>query len=116
MADVHAIAVTSIEAVRSLGDWLVSGPEPAGITPGEVERVLAADPLALCTTFGAAAPAPNSQLVPVAFSDPPRFWIEHQRPDVKPVRYDALDLLDRCLRTWQSFLKERGVRLPTWQD
>lgn len=115
-ADVRGIVVTSIEAVRTLGEWLLSGPEPAGITPGDVERALAADPLALCTAFGAAEPAASSRLLPVAFSDPPHFWIEHNRPNAKPVRYDALDLLDRCLRSWQSFLKEHGVRLPTWQD
>jgi hypothetical protein len=101
---------------RCADEWLVSGPEPVSVTPGDVERALATPPLSVCAATRSTDPAGSTRVFPVAFSDPPHFWVEHRRPARKPVRYDALDLVDRCLRTWQAFLKERGVVLPTWQD
>jgi hypothetical protein len=114
--EVRGIVESSVRAVASLGEWLLSGPEPAAVTPGDVERALASEPLSVCAAFGAGEVDVTTQLLPIAFSAPPRLWVEHRRPNARPVRYDALDLLDRCLRTWQAFLKERGVQLPSWQD
>jgi hypothetical protein len=54
-------------------------------------------------------------LVPVAFARPPRYWVEHRRPGANPVRFDALDLLEHCLRAWQAFLSARRVQLPSWE-
>jgi hypothetical protein len=112
--EVRRIVDTSLMAARHLGDWLVSGPEPASVTPGDVDRLLATEPLSLCAAVDTPDPAVTTRVLPVAFSRPPHFWVEHRRPNAKPVRYDALDLLERCLRTWLAFLTVRGVRLPTW--
>ncbi|HZC73501.1 MAG TPA: hypothetical protein VE442_22590 [Jatrophihabitans sp.] len=114
--EVRRIVITSFRAAVGLGDWLVSGPEPTSVTPGDVARLVETDPLSVCADFGRPDGAANSQVVPIAFSSPPHFWVEHRRPNATPVRYDALDLLERCLRTWQNFLTERGVALPTWLD
>ena len=114
--EVRRIVVTSVRAAVGLADWLSSGPEPVSVTPGDVARLVAAEPLSLCAGFGAPEDAAHSRVVPVAFSRPPHFWVEHRQPNAKPVRYDALDLLERCLRAWQNFLTERGVTLPTWLD
>jgi hypothetical protein len=42
------------------------------------------------------------------------FWVQYSHPFGKPVRYDALDLAERCLITWRTFLGQRGVPLPSW--
>jgi hypothetical protein len=114
--EVRRIVETSLTAAVRLGDWLTSGPEPASVTPGDIARLIAGEPLSICAGFTATSPSATSQVLPVAFSRPPHFWVEHRKPNDKPVRYDALDLLERCLRTWQNFLGARGVELPTWQD
>jgi hypothetical protein len=114
--EVQRIVLTSVRAAVGLGEWLTSGPEPVSVTPGDVTRLVAAEPLSVCAGFSRTDGAASSRVVPVAFSSPPHFWVEHRRPNAKPVRYDALDLLERCLRTWQNFLTARGVALPTWLD
>jgi hypothetical protein len=114
--EVRRIVVTSLRAALGLAEWLMSGPEPKSVTPGDVARLMAAEPLSLCAAFGRPDDGTSARVVPVAFSRPPHFWIEHRTPNAKPVRYDALDLLERCLRTWQNFLTARAVTLPTWLD
>jgi hypothetical protein len=113
--EVRRIVETSLTAVVGLADWLTSGPEPASVLPGDVARLMAAEPLSICVAFASADPEARPRVLRVAFSDPPHYWVEHRRPYDKPVRYDALDLLERCLRAWQNFLTARGVTLPTWQ-
>jgi hypothetical protein len=112
--EVRRIVETSLTAAVGLGDWLASGPEPVSVLPGDIARLVAAEPLSICAAFASPDPAARPQVLPVAFSKPPHFWVEHRRPHDKPIRYDALDLLERCLRTWQNFLAERGVALPSW--
>jgi hypothetical protein len=112
---VRRIVETSLTAAARLGDWLASGPEPVSVLPGDVDRLLAAEPLSICTAFASPDPSARPVVLPVAFSRPPHFWVEHRKGSDKPVRYDALDLLERCLRAWQNFLTERGVSLPIWQ-
>lgn len=114
--EVRRIVITSFRAALGLGDWLTSGPEPVAVTPGDVTRLIESEPLSVCADFGGSDDVTNSRVLPIAFSSPPHFWVEHRRPNATPVRYDALDLLERCLRTWQNFLTERGVGLPTWLD
>lgn len=109
------IVETSLTAAVGLGEWLTSGPEPVSVLPGDVARLLAGEPLSICAAFASADPAARPQVLPVAFSRPPHFWVEYQRPYDKPMRYDALDLLERCLRTWEQFLTSRGVNPPRWQ-
>ena len=120
--EVRRIIVTSLLTALGLADWITSGPEPASVTPGDVTRLLDAEPLSVCAAFGGSPDLDGSDagtsavVLPVAFSRPPRFWVEHRRPPDRPVRYDALDLLERCLRAWQQFLTARGVGLPSWLD
>jgi hypothetical protein len=114
--EVRRIVETSLAAAVGLGDWLTSGPEPVSVTPGDVARLLAAEPLSICASFAARDPATRARVRPVGFSRPPHYWVEQRRAYDKPVRYDALDLLERCLRAWQNFLTGRGVPLPTWLD
>ena len=111
---VRRIVETSLIAAVGLGDWLTSGPEPVSVTPGDIGRLIAAEPLAVCAAFAGRDTSATTAVLPVAFSRPPHFWVEHRRPNEKPVRFDALDLLERCLRAWQHFLTARGVTLPTW--
>lgn len=112
--EVRLIVETSFAATLGLADWITAGPEPASVTPGDVTRLFEAEPLSICTAFGSADPAVHARVLPVAFSRPPHFWVEYRRPHEKPVRYDALDLLERCLRAWDAFLTGRGVQLPSW--
>lgn len=113
--EARRIVDTSLAAVVGLAEWLTAGPEPVTVTPGDVERLLATEPLSLCAGFISHDPDVTTRVLPVAFSRPPHFWIEHRRPGAKPVRYDALDLIERCLRAWQAFLTERGVTPPSWE-
>jgi hypothetical protein len=113
--EVRSIVETSLTAAVALGDWLTSAPEPVSVLPGDIARLIAAEPLSICAAFASPDAAARPRVLPVAFSDPPHFWVEHRRPSEKPVRYDALDLLERCLREWQNFLTARGVSLPSWQ-
>lgn len=112
---VRRIVETSLVAAVGLGDWLTSGPEPVSVTPGDIARLIAAEPLSICAAFAGRDPSAATDVLPVAFSRPPHFWVQLRRPNDKPLRFDALDLLERCLRTWQHFLTSRGVSLPTWK-
>jgi hypothetical protein len=113
--EVHRIVDTSFAAALHLGDWLTSGPEPASVQPGDVARLMETEPLSVCAAFASTSAEVSARVLPVAFTRPQHFWVEHRAPNAKPVRYDALDLLERCLRAWQAFLTSRGVSLPTWQ-
>lgn len=113
--EIRQIAELTFASSSSLGDWLTAGPEPVAVTPGDVERLLAAEPLCAGAALGGRTRTGTARLVPVGFARPPRFWVEYRRPNAKPVRYDALDLADRCLVAWQVFLTTRGVPLPTWR-
>jgi hypothetical protein len=113
--EVRRIVDMSFASALSLGEWLTSGPEPAAVTPGDVARFVAVEPLAVCVALASGHEAP-ARIIPVGFVRPPHFWVEYQRPNDKPVRFDALDLAERCLQAWQTFLTRRGVALPTWQD
>jgi hypothetical protein len=112
--EIRGIVETTFAAARDLGDWLAAGPEPASVSPGDVDRLAAEPPLAVGNALVRGTPAATARLVPVGFAKPPRFWVEYQRPNAKPVRWEALDLAERCLVRWQSFLSVRGVRLPSW--
>lgn len=112
--EIRRIVETTFAAATDLADWLAAGPEPAAVSPGDVARLGAGPPLAVATALVHPSAESGARLVPVAFAKPPRFWVEYRRPNVKPVRYDALDLAERCLVRWQSFLAGRGVRLPSW--
>lgn len=112
--DVRRIVHTTFAAAADLGDWLTAGPEPASVSPGDVERLVLREPLVVGTALVRESPLRAAVLVPVGFATPPRFWVEYRRPQAKPVRYEALDLAQRCLVTWQSFLGARGVSLPSW--
>jgi hypothetical protein len=114
--EVRRIVDTSFGAALHLGEWLMAGPEPVSVTPGDVARLVATEPLSVCVAFSSPDDDVSSRVLPVGFSRPPHFWVEHRRPNAKPVRYDALDLLERCLRAWQAFLTSHGVDLPSWQD
>jgi hypothetical protein len=112
--EIRRIIETTFAAARDLADWLAAGPEPASVSPGDVDRLAAESPLAVGTALVRGSAAGTARLVPVGFARPPRFWVEYQRPNAKPVRYEALDLAERCLVRWQTFLSSRGVRLPSW--
>jgi hypothetical protein len=112
--EVRRIVQTTFAAAADLGDWLTAGPEPASVSPGDVERIVAREPLAVGRALVRESGQRSARLVPVGFSSPPRFWVEYRRPNAKPVRYEALDLAQRCLITWQGFLGARGVSLPSW--
>jgi hypothetical protein len=112
--DVRRIVHTTFAAAADLGDWLSAGPEPASVSPGDVERLISREPLIAGTALVRESPDRSARLVPVGFASPPRFWLEYRRPNAKPVRYEALDLAQRCVITWQGFLGARGVSLPSW--
>ncbi len=114
--EVRRIVETSCTAAVGLGEWLTSGPEPVSVTPGDVARLITSQPLSVCAAFGSPDQAVHTRVLPVAFSRPPHFWVEYRTPNAKPVRFDALDLLEHCLRTWQNFLTARRVPLPSWLD
>lgn len=114
--EVRRIVGTSLRAALGLGEWLTAGPEPVTVTPGDVARLLESAPLSVCAAFDAPNADGSASVLPVAFSRPPHFWVEHRTAGAKPVRYDALDLLERCLRAWHNFLTARGVALPSWLD
>ena len=113
--EVRTFVEMSLASAVRLGEWLTSGPEPASVSPGDVARLLDEEPLAVCAALATPDGPRNARLLPVAFVHPPRFWVEYRRPHAKPVRYDALDLAERSLRTWQTFLSLRRVPLPSWQ-
>jgi hypothetical protein len=122
--EVRRAIEATFRAARELADWLTAGPEPATVTPGDLDRFTAEEPLSVAVALGAAGEAGDrvdgpdrtgsAHLVPVGFARPPRFWVEHRAPAARPVRYDALDLAQRCLFAWQRFLRTRGVQLPSW--
>lgn len=113
--EVRTFVDMSLASAVRLGEWLTSGPEPASVTPGDVARLLDTEPLAVCAAVATPDGPRSARVLPVAFVRPPRYWVEYRRPYAKPVRYDALDLAERSLRTWQTFLSLRGVPLPSWQ-
>lgn len=113
--EVRTFVEMSLASAVGLGEWLTSGPEPVTVSPGDVMRLLGTEPLAVCVAAATPDGPHSTRLLPVAFARPPRFWVEYRRPHAKPVRYDALDLAERCLRAWQTFLSLRGVPLPSWQ-
>jgi hypothetical protein len=113
--EIRLIVDTSFAVALQLGDWLTSGPEPASVLPGDVARLIETEPLSVCAGFASTDADTSSRVLPVAFTRPQHYWVEHRAPNAKPVRYDALDLLERCLRAWQTFLTARGVSLPSWQ-
>jgi hypothetical protein len=110
----------TLASCLDLADWLISGPEPHAVTAGEIERLLRADPLRVCVALHAHAAPDDSigsvRLVPVAFAPTPRYWVHYTRPGAKPVRYDALDLAERCRAAWRDFLAGYGVVLPSWDS
>lgn len=97
-----------------VADWLVAGPEPVSVTPGALTRLFAIEPLSIARAFTSSGDA-LARLVPVAFSRPTHAWVDFRRPGTKPVRYDALDLAERCLDTWRRFLRGRSVAVPSWE-
>jgi hypothetical protein len=113
--EVRRIVDMTFASCVGLGDWLTSGPEPVTVTPGDVARLVAAEPLSICATLVNGSDINSARIVAVGFVRPPHYWLEYRRPNARPVRYDALDLADRCLLTWQTFLTARSVKLPTWQ-
>ena len=114
-AEVRRIVDITFASCVGLADWLSAGPEPASVIPGDVERFVAVDPVAVAAALLERRSDASARVVPVGFSKPPHFWVECHRPPAKPVRYDALDLAERCLLAWQRFLRDRGVPLPVWQ-
>ena len=112
--EIRGIVQTTFTAATDLGDWLTAGPEPVSVTPGDVSRLVSGPPLSVASALARPTSAAEARLVAVGFARPPRFWVELRRPGEKPVRYDALDLAERCLITWQTFLTARGVALPAW--
>jgi hypothetical protein len=111
--EVRRIVDMSFASGLSLGEWLTAGPEPVTVTPGDVARLVGAEPLSVCVALGR-ADEPAARIIPVGFVRPPHFWVEYRRPNSRPVRFDALDLAERCLQAWQTFLTIRGVELPAW--
>ena len=107
-------ALITFTSCAELADWLVAGPEPVSVTPGALARLFATEPLSVTRALkpegGGAA-----RLVPVAFSRPPHAWVDYRRPEAKPVRYDALDLAERCLDAWHQYLHGCGVAVPSWE-
>jgi hypothetical protein len=112
--EVRRIVDMSFASCLTLGDWLTSGPEPATVTPGDVARLFETEPLSVCAALSTTDAPERARVLPVGFVRPPHFWVEYQRPNARPVRYDALDLVERCLSAWQVFLAARDVALPTW--
>ncbi len=113
--EVRRIVDMTFTSCVGLADWLTAGPEPASVIPGDVERLVAAEPVAVAAALQGRRDDATAGIVAVGFSRPPHFWVEYRRPAAKPVRYDSLDLAERCLLAWQRFLGERGVPLPAWQ-
>jgi hypothetical protein len=116
--EVRRIVEATLTSCWNLAEWLSSGPEPVTITPGEIARFIKTEPVSVCTAFAAAdsTGAATARIVPVGFASQPQFWVEYRQPGQRSVRYDALDLAERCLVAWRMFLKERKVALPTWKS
>jgi hypothetical protein len=115
-SEVRTVAEHVFSSCSELAAWLGSGPEPVCVTPGDVTRLVAVEPLAIGLAFGP-GPAPaggHSRLLAASFGSQPRFWVQYERPGRKAQRYDALDLAERCLRAWLAFFRDRPVVLPTW--
>lgn len=116
--DVRRIVEMAFASCADLGGWLVSGPEPHTVTPGDIDRFMQSDPVRLCKVprdQRSATDGESIRLVPVAFAPTPRFWVEHTRPGNKPMRFDSLDLAERWLDAWTQFLAGYGVAVPTWE-
>lgn len=116
-AAVRCIVDSTFASCVSLAEWLTFGAEPASVSPGDLDRFLAAEPLSVCVALAARSDPdePTSRVVPVAFASRHQYWVEYRRPRAKTVRYDALGLAEQCLLAWRSFLLARGVKLPNWQ-
>jgi hypothetical protein len=112
--EVRRIVDMTFASCIGLADWLSAGPEPASVLPGDVERFVAIEPIAVAAALLQRREDASARTVPVGFSRPPHFWVEYRRPNARPVRYDSLDLAERCLLAWQRFLGERRVPLPVW--
>ena len=97
----HAVDMT-LTTCWDLADWLTSGPEPASVTPSDINRLAYEDPLRVCRSY--VARDGTARLVPIEYEPVPG----------RPTRYDVLDLAERCLAAWTYFLTTRGVPLPTW--
>lgn len=112
---VRDTVAATLRCCVDLADWLIAGPEPRTVTAGNLERLLHSDPLRVAAAFcGRGGEAASVRLAPVPFAPTARFWIEHDRPGAKPVRYDALDLARRCGLAWRQFLAAYGVVPPSW--
>lgn len=115
-AEVRGIIEVTFASCSQLADWLSSGPEPVTVTPGDVAQLIRTEPLSVCTALRALDDvAATSRIVTGTLGGELRFWVEHRRPGAKATRHDALDLAEQCLRSWQTFLTERGVTLPSWE-
>jgi hypothetical protein len=115
-AEVRRIVERTFASCSNLAEWLSSGPEPVSVTPGDVAQFVKTEPLSVSAALTTARSSATSRIIAVGFAEQPRYWIEYQQPGAKPLRYDALDLAEQCLRAWHAFLTERAVELPTWQD
>jgi hypothetical protein len=107
----HAVDLT-LTTCWDLADWLTSGPEPASVTPSDINRLAYEDPLRVCRAY--VTRGGSARLVPIDIGGSGRAWIEYEPIPGKPTRYDALDLAERCLAAWTYFLTSRGVPLPSW--
>lgn len=107
----HAAELT-LTAAWDLADWLTAGPEPASITPSDISRLALEDPLRVCRSY--ATRDGTARLVPVDIGKSGRAWIEYRPGPGKPLRFDVLDLAERCLAAWTYFLTSRGVQVPSW--
>ena len=113
----HSAIELTFASCHSLGAWLTAGPEPQSVTAGDVARLFEVAPLevckalATCTNTGARA-----RIEVVHLGHAARGWVEFAQPGKRAVRYDALDLADRCLAAWNCFLRDRDVALPSWTD
>jgi hypothetical protein len=107
----HAVELTFTTS-WDLADWLTSGPEPASVTPSDINTLAREDPLRVCRAY--ATRDGTAHLVPVDIGGSGRIWVEYQPGRGKPIRFDALDLAERCLAAWTWFLTTHDVRLPSW--
>jgi hypothetical protein len=101
-------------ACWGVADWLITGPKPPSVTHDDVVRLAGTEPLRVCRALVAETDEARAHIVPVHIGSPARSWIELERLGMRPVRFDALDLADRCFAAWNAFLRDHGVALPRW--
>jgi hypothetical protein len=95
-----------------LAEWLVAGREPREVTQGDIGRLVAVDPLRVCRALATGA---DARIVPVQIGGESRAWVEYLGARRLPTRFDALDLAERSVVAWDTFLREHKVVPPTWR-